>query len=287
MTKPWERSWGDDEDKKPWERSWAEPEPSAATETEAPVPEEKGYFPRALQSIRTGVSDAMSAVAGETYGVPTPFTGQRPDPTQPENLTDAGKLLRASGEIVGGVLDPVGEAVVGGLKLAAKIPGAKKAGEAIAASPYGHAIGKAFGLAGDVGQAWSEADPGSAQMIKDALDTTALLPAHRMAQTFRANILNPDAPKVMTDEATQKGINFITENMENPELAKENLKAALLRGEEGTLSDLTQQRGLYDVEEGLVRSPTNRHPLWPPWASQKQPQHRDWQRRVWRGLIRT
>lgn len=66
----------------------------------------------------------------------------------------------------------------------------------------------------------------------------------------------PPKPKIgKNPNATETARKFVMDNAEDPEGALSRLMDALARGEEGTLADLTGDRGIYDVEAATAQSP--------------------------------
>ena len=110
--KPWERYQAPAaEEAGPWQ-SYAAPAPAP---TPAPVEEEPGFFGRTMDRLQLGVSDAMSTLAGDTYG-------RSGDPTERDDLPlinpfGSNRLVKAlGGDVLPAVGDVASDALITGGK---------------------------------------------------------------------------------------------------------------------------------------------------------------------------
>jgi hypothetical protein len=80
--------------------STPEEAPAPVVTPPAAIPEKQpGFLPRSMERLQLGLSDAMSTIAGETYG-------RAGDPTQQDDLGVAGRALKIAG---GDVIPAVGD----------------------------------------------------------------------------------------------------------------------------------------------------------------------------------
>jgi len=119
----------------------------------SPAPAEKpeGFFPRARQTLTTALSDSLSTLAGDTYG-------RNGDPTHPDNLNPARRVLKAAG---GDIIPAAGEVTSDALIEAGKAVLPESAQNAIAEGAQYVAESAPVRVIGKGLDKWKEASPES------------------------------------------------------------------------------------------------------------------------------